>query len=212
MAENIVAFDLETIADPSVIPLLEPVEPDSRLKDPDKISADIAKKEKDQREKLGLDPLTNLICAFGWATPGESGCLMLKDEDSEADLLRQAWDLLAKYDHYITFNGMQFDIRTLRLHSLRHSIIPGVKFDMQRYRIGNQTDLRMILGDWNAMARGKLNFFLKLYFGEGKPEDIDGSMVQDYWDVGMHDLIAEYCEQDAKDTLRLYNHVRTYYL
>lgn len=46
---NPIAFDLETIADASVIPHLPPVDPDSRLKDPEKIKENIKEKKKNRK-------------------------------------------------------------------------------------------------------------------------------------------------------------------
>ena len=55
-------MDIETIADPSVIPFLPPVEAKGGLKDPVKIAADIEEKKQKQIETLGLDKTTCLIC------------------------------------------------------------------------------------------------------------------------------------------------------
>lgn len=52
MTQKIITFDLETIADKSIIPLLPPIEPDTRLKDPTKIKASIEKKEADRLAKI----------------------------------------------------------------------------------------------------------------------------------------------------------------
>lgn len=43
--KKVITFDLETIADKSVIPLLPPLEPDTRLKDPAKIKTSIEKRK-----------------------------------------------------------------------------------------------------------------------------------------------------------------------
>jgi len=212
MELNAVAFDFETIANPTVIPLLPPVEPRGNLKDPVKIEADIQQKKEKQIADLALDPWTSLICATGWCDGKESGVIMLEDEEKESDLINKTWDLLAQYNHYVTFNGVAFDVPMLNKHSLVNRIRCGIKINTKRYTIGNHTDLRMILGDWDKTAKGKLGFFLRLFFGTDKKEGIDGKLVQSYWDAGEHDDIAEYCKDDAEKTWRLYEHVSRYYM
>ena len=53
-----IAFDIETIADKSVLPFLPEIEPDSRLVNPVKIQANIEKKKAEQTktlESFGVD-------------------------------------------------------------------------------------------------------------------------------------------------------------
>jgi len=214
MTKNIrpVAFDLETIADQSIIEFLPEIEAKKNLKDEAKIQADISDKTAKRLNELGMDPLTNLICCFSWCDGSNIGSVVLKDEShaSEKELLLQAWDILAQYNFYATFNGISFDVRTLNLHSMRERIHPGKKIDTKKYQIGNHMDLRMVLGNWESFAKGKLDYYLKIFFGEGKMEGIDGSLVQHYWDVGLVDDIQKYCEKDAEETFRLYELVRDY--
>jgi predicted PolB exonuclease-like 3'-5' exonuclease len=47
---------------------------------------------------------------------------------------------------------------------------------------------------------------------EGKSEGLDGSMVQDYWNEGLHDEIGEYCVQDCKQTFQLFQKIVGYFL
>jgi len=49
-----------------------------------------------------------------------------------------------------------------------------------------------------------MDFFARKYLGHGKTEGIDGAMVQSYFDMGLHDEIAQYCEEDTRITYDLY--------
>ncbi|MDX9789042.1 MAG: ribonuclease H-like domain-containing protein [Desulfobacterales bacterium] len=215
MNAKYVCFDLETIADRSILHHLPAVQPKGNLKDPAKIKEDIAEKEKDRLAKLGLDPLTCMIAAFGWADfNGNSGHFLLKDETHEAELelVENAWELLSKYSRFVTFNGINFDVPVLMMRSMRRHVRPAVKIDTKRYYIGNHVDLRMVLNNWNNMGAGTFDTYSKILLGKGKQEGIDGSMVQDFWDVGMRDEIGQYGERDAVDTMQLYELVKQYYL
>ena len=70
----------------------------------------------------------------------------------------------------------------------------------------------MVLQDWNAFEAGKLGFFLDMFGLESKTEGIDGSMVQDYWNEGLHQDIGEYCLQDCKQTMALFEKIKRYFL
>ena len=212
MIENGIAFDLETIGNKSLIPMLPEVKPKGTLKDPVKIEADIADKKAKQIADLGLNPWTNIICAFGWCDGENAGHLILKDEESEKDLLYQIWDHLAKYSYFVTFNGIAFDVPVLNAHSLIHRIRTAVKINIKKYTIANHHDLRMILNNWDSHAHGTFDFFLKLFFGKGKAEGIDGSMVQEYWDAGRSAEIGENAERDGIDTAMLFDLVEKYYI
>jgi DNA polymerase elongation subunit (family B) len=217
--KKVIALDLESIADPAMFKILPEVKPKGTLKDPVKIAADIAQKRAAQISGMGLSPMTNMICCAGWYdSDGESGAVMLKEatDKAEKNLLIEFWDILGGYDHFVTFNGRAFDIRCMLLHGVSHGIRPSVNIDHGRYnRAGsNHTDLRPILAGDDKFAPGKLDFFCKKFIGEQpgehKPEDIDGALVQGYWDMGLKDEIKDYCvNYDCRLTYQLFEKVRT---
>lgn len=211
---NVVAFDLETIANMSVLKLLPPVEAKANLKDPEKIRLDIEQKEKDRLDKMGLNPHHNMICCFAWCNGKDSGTIMLEEESNEAerDLLIKAWKLLSNYSYFVTFNGIEFDVPTMNLHSFFLAIKPSVNISLRKYYIENHVDLRAVLGNWNSFAPGNFDYYLKRIFGIGKPDDIDGSMVQHYWNQGDKDKISKYGKLDAENTFKLYQYAKKYHL
>lgn len=209
--KKIIVIDLETIADPAMIPILPDVKPSATLKDPIKIEADIQAKKKKQIEDMGLSPLYNLICCAGYYdSEGNKGSITLEDETKEKDLLLDFWDVLSNYDHFVTFNGRGFDLKCMYLHGIGHGIMPSVNIDRGKYnRTGsNHTDLRGILAGEDAFATGKLDFFCKKFLGDHKTEGIDGALVQGYWDMGLKEDIAVYCEKDCELTMRLFEKVK----
>ncbi len=201
---NVIALDLETIPDKTMIPFLPEVKPNGSLKDEAKIAADIAKKKAKQLEEMGLNPLTNIICCAGWCDEEGTGHIILKDEQSEKGLLEEFWEKVSTYDHFVTFNGRNFDMRCILLHCMDHGVRPSTDIDTGRYNRGNHTDLRLILSGDNQFAAGKLDFYAQKFLKDKKTEGIDGKLVQEYWAIGAKGMIAEYCEQDCKLTYDLY--------
>jgi len=212
--QKTIAWDIETIADSSVIQLLPPIEPDSRLKDPKKIEANIKQKEIERNNKLGLDPATCRICCFGWHYDGRSFGIVLKDEtpESEKALLEDAWEVLAEGDHFVTFNGINFDVPVLLMRSLVNRVKPAVNISTRKYNITNHTDVRAILGNWNNFAKGNLDFYSRVLLGETPKTDFDGADVQTMFDLELYDDIKNYCMDDVKCTFKIYELVKQYYL
>ena len=209
-----VALDIETIADRSLMPMLPPVEAAGNLKDPEKIKADIEKKQEKQIVEMGLDPRWNLICCVGlYDGTSEPQAIVLQDESEagERALLEATWEALHRYELFVSFNGSEFDVPIINLHSLFRRVRPAVRISTRRYQIDNHVDVRAVLSGWEKFAPGNLDFYLQRVLGRSKPKQIGGSDVQHYWDVGMKDDIATYCMGDAKDTWDLYQAVKTYF-
>lgn len=209
-----VVFDLETIADPAAEEFLPPIVPAGNLKDPVKIKADIQEKRQKQLEMMGLDPMTNLICCASFLdlATQEKTSFLLNNEFTEADLLKKIWVQLHGYGRFVTFNGMAFDVPVLTIHSMVRRVPMSVKISQARYRIDNHVDIRMLFTNWDARARGNQGMWCQRMGLPGKPDAIDGSAVQHYWDCGMKDEIRKYCEDDVTQLAELYRLAQGYFL
>jgi predicted PolB exonuclease-like 3'-5' exonuclease len=215
MARSTIVFDLETIADPEAAAMLPPVEPDSRLKDPAKIVTNIQEKEEKRKTELGLNPATGRICCFGFWYDGKADYHLLDDNWSsgEQDLLKQIWELLNYFDHFVTFNGQSFDIPFLLFRSLKNRVRPAVKIDLARYRITNHTDVWAVLTNWNTYQSGSnLDLYSRILLGKSSKDEMTGADVQDYWDDGRKQEIANYCMGDCQATAEIYRLIQKYYL
>lgn len=232
---KVASFDLETIACKQSLKLLPPVEvkPHGSIKDPIKIEKDIAAKtkkaEEERTSKAGLNPATAKICCFGWATKKsktdntiikdssriiESNHLILKDEtpQSEKKLLQDAWEVLNEFDHYTTFNGYGFDVPVLLMRSAIHRVRPSVNISTKKYNIFNHTDSRMVFGGWDKFTKGKLPFYSQLLLSEKMNDEFTGEDVQMLWDMELYSDIFDHCEEDCRQTYKLYEIVASYYL
>ena len=215
MINKYIAFDFETIADRENLPEFDEQSVKvGNLKDPEKIKAKIAEAKADYYSKAGLNPHHNMICCFGFCDGNgpDSISLELESPAHEKALISEIWEKLSKYDRFITFNGIAFDVPVLKLHSLFHQVRPALTIDTKKYHIGNHLDIRAILGNWDQFAKGDLNYYADRLLGEKKTEDIDGKAVQDYWDMGLIEDIEKYCRKDAQLTWDLGQLVIEYYL
>lgn len=206
---KVVAIDLETIPNNEMVKFLPSIVQDTRLKDEDKIKADIEKKQEKQISEMGLNPMFNIICCAGFADENGTSHIMLEDEKSEKKLLELFWEKVSGYDYFTTFNGRNFDLRCILLHGMMHKIRPSIEIDSGKYNRGNHTDLRPILSGDGQYAKGKLELYANIFLGDRKSEGIDGALVQEYWAMGAKEIIAEYCEQDCALTYDLFKMAET---
>jgi hypothetical protein len=211
--KKIAAYDIETIGRPLSDEVINMLCKTGNLKDPDKIAA----KQAEFRGKLGIDPLTAMACCGGWyASEDDCGYVMLgadADATSEKAFLRDYWGKLSQFDILVGFNCFSFDSKILTLRSAVHEFEIPFRFDRRRYiKSGNHIDIRMVIQDWNTFEAGKLSFFLDMFGLDSKTEGIDGSMVQDYWNEGLHEDIGKYCLQDCRQTMALFNKIKRYFL
>lgn len=210
--KKICAYDIETIARPMKDKVFNEFCKTGHLKNPVKIAA----KQAEARAKLGANPLTAMSCCGGWyASDDDCGFVLLQDQSamSEEMFLREYLHKLNEYDILVGFNCFSFDSKILMLRASVLGMELPFRFDRKRYSsFGNHIDIRMVLQDWNTFEAGKLDFFLSMFGLEGKKEGLDGSLVQEFWNEGLHQEIGEYCLQDCKATLQLFEKIKHYFL
>lgn len=109
----------------------------------------------------------------------------------------------------VTFNGRGFDLPLLELAAFRYGINiggwldnqgPGYQQPRYRYNTDSHLDLYDILTNFGAVRlSGGLNLAASILGKPGKI-DIHGCMVQDLYDAGKTQAIADYCRCDVLDT------------
>jgi len=211
MGKTYAAYDIETIGRPLSDEVINTLCKTGNLKDPVKIAA----KQAAFRGKLGVDPLTAMSCCGGWyASEDDCGYVLMEDDEmAEPEFLKNYLAKLSEYDVLVGFNCFSFDSKILTIRAAVHELHIPFKFDRKRYSSsGNHIDIRMVIQDWNTFEAGKLDFFLSMFGLESKTKGIDGSMVQDYWNEGLHQDIGEYCLQDCRQTMKLFEKIRRYFL
>jgi len=195
-----VVLDIETCDLDNAADYLEPVQPDARLKDPEKIAADISAKTQARLEKLALDRNTGRIAALGWwtADSGDYCTCMCPDEQSEADNIERFWRA-ANHRTLIGFNVKSFDAPYLIQRS-RYLGIPHPVLDLGKYSQRGVIDLYLMLTfneglyDQGAMRR-TLKAFGKR-FGlpvddEHEGKDVPALVRAGDWDAVLSHLLAD---------------------
>jgi predicted PolB exonuclease-like 3'-5' exonuclease len=187
-------LDIETFGGDK--PPLEDITPDGRLKDPDKIAADIEKKQDDIWRKQALDSVKGIVLCVGLAVNDEPAiCIVGKSEEETLTLFDEE---LHKYSHprIIAHNGFEFDFLFLFHRGLKHGLPNLVnKFCGSGSSILVDTFKIMSGPAWKKYV--SLDNMSKLLGFDGKG-DIDGSMVHDMYLSGKVDQICDYCKSDVE--------------
>jgi predicted PolB exonuclease-like 3'-5' exonuclease len=128
-------------------------------------------------------------------------------EQTEGELIESFIDTIDRLSpKMVTFNGSSFDLPVLRYRSMIHGISAPALNDrayFHRYR-DDHVDLCDVLSSFSHGAKAKLDELSRIMGLNGKPDGIDGSMVDAYFQDGRIDEIADYCLADVVDTYRLW--------
>jgi predicted PolB exonuclease-like 3'-5' exonuclease len=190
MADFLLAWDIETV----------PQFPDQSLADPD-----------GSFPKL---PFHSIICigalaAFrtdsGWEI--EALAAQTAENQSEKQLIRSFVDFVGEHQpRMVTFNGHSFDLTVLRYRAMIHGIsAPGLHSRSYYHRFTeDHVDLCDVLSSFSYSGKAKLDEISRVMGLPGKPDGIDGSQVQAYYEAGRIDEIAEYCVSDVLNTYRIW--------
>jgi 3'-5' exonuclease len=106
----------------------------------------------------------------------------------------------------VSYNGGAFDLPVLRYLAMIHEVFaPGLhnRAYYHRYTDDN-VDLCDVLSSFNFGAKVKLDELSRIMGLPGKPDGIDGSQVETYFNAGRIQEIADYCKSDVINTYRLW--------
>lgn len=186
--------------------------------------ADTDEKREAEIQKLALTPLTGLIITVAMLNPDTmSGKIYYqanKREQSysndgkieyisgdEKDVLRGFWEVIQRYDRFITFNGRTFDCPFIMLRSAILGVVPTRNLMPYRYDTKEHCDLLDQLTFYGATRKFNLDFYCKaLGIKSPKSEGITGLDLGPLYSEGKYKQIADYCMGDVIATAELFRH------
>lgn len=190
----------------------------------------------DLKNGMGFSPLTGQIVAIGirdverskgavyfQASPKgketsfeEGDCKF--EVMSEKEMLRKFWEVIEKYDTFVTFNGRAFDVPFLMVRSAIHGIRPSKNLLANRYLNYHPSNARHIdlidqLTFYGAMRkRGSLHLWCRAFGIESpKAQGVDGDDVRMLYAHGKSADIARYNARDLIATSELYKRYVDYF-
>jgi DNA polymerase elongation subunit (family B) len=205
-----IIVDIETVGLSNAADYLEPPTPDSRLKDPDKIAADLLAKTEARNQKYGLDWNVGRIVAIGyWTETGGLVTRTCRTEDAESFDLPEFWKV-ARNRTIITFNGRNFDLPFMAQRS-RYLGIPHPTLDLRPYEGGRgNIDLWLELTfgrKETPCMRTTLGAFCKR-FGISHDDSISGKDIGALVAAGEWDKVESHVKSDVLATVALARRLR----
>jgi hypothetical protein len=182
---------------------------------------------KELKEGMGLSPLTGSLVAIGvYDTATEKGAVYFSAPDtvmpereeegityaamSEKEMLEHFWNVAARCDEFVSFNGRSFDAPFLAIRSMVHHVVPTKDLLTNRYltlqRGCAHVDLMDQLTFYGAARfRKSLHLFCRaLGIASPKAGGTTGDDVAALYREGKYLAIARYNAGDLIATAALY--------
>lgn len=199
-------LDLETAVNPKALDWLEPVKPDSRLRDPEKIAESIAEKTAKRNDELALDWDCCRIVAIGWADVGggDPWCECCSTEDEERNALTYFWKTYRERDtKLVTFNGLKFDLPVLLTRSIDLEV-PHPEINLDRFRSKDVDVWQWLTRNGARQYPHSLAFYAKKY-GFTTLDKVNGADIGKLVEAGEWEAIRCHCLSDVGLTHSLAN-------
>ena len=199
---NILAIDIETMPNPDMISKLPEVLADSRLKDKEKIKADIEKKKAEQIEKMALSPLYGKIACIGYY--GDE--IQKVDILEEPKMLKILMSLIRNdEDIFFTWNGNNFDLDFI----IKRGIILGVDGynikTLENIKSRRRENFIDLMEKWCGYGKfAKLNEVASILLDGECKEELDVKQIPELMKTTTgKELIRRYCLRDCELTYKL---------
>lgn len=185
--------------------------------------ADTDDKVEEVKKNLNLHPLTaQILCVALYNPDSQKGKVFYQSDKteeyysadgrcqfisgSEHDILNHFWQIIPKYEQFITFNGRGFDCPFLLLRSAMLGIRTTRNLMPYRYDAEIHCDLLEQMTFYQTTRRFSLDFYCKAFGIESpKAKGITGLDMRALFEGKRYRDIAEYCYGDVLATTQLYN-------
>lgn len=132
---------------------------------------------------------------------------------SEKEMLSEFWEKVAKFDHFVSFNGRAFDGPFLSVRSATHGLLPSKNLSGYRYSVESHIDLLEVLTFYGTVSRDQWPSLHSACVAFGIPspksEEMHGYAVGDAYREGRLAEVAEYCRRDVEATAALFKRLET---
>ena len=191
-------FDIETIPSPDE-------HKETHLEILKKKSTNNGKTDTEIHENTSFEGTFGRICAIAVIKENEKGTI-LKDvfSGNEKELLTKFCEAAKDANRFIGHNIWAFDLPFIYKRSIINGVKPRTDISFARYRNYPIYDTMMEWELWNMMKSQKLDTLAKILNLPTSKDEMDGSMVWDYYQQGKIAEICKYCMKDVELTRQVY--------
>lgn len=213
---RIYCIDIETYGKPEGMIrdyLIDHIKPDARLKDPQKVEADVKAKAAAIDEKAALSPTTGRIVCVGIkrvdGLDEETTTHIARTPEEEATMLMGVAEILSHGSGgpdetgrsqpftpfaLVTFNGQSFDLPFLAARTA----VAGVKFQWPHPRGRTHCDLFRVLGEHGSLEEWAIALL-------GRRKKSLGCEIKDLVEREEWEVIRQHCADDVELTAEIYS-------
>lgn len=144
------------------------------------------------------------ICSIGLIKEGPKGIIQKEVlSGDEKQMLEEFWKAGQGVWRFVGHNIWAFDLPFIYKRSIIHGVRP-IMLPFARYRNVPIYDTMMEWELWNMQNRQKLDTLAKVLGFPTSKDEMDGSMVADYFKQGRIEEINKYCMKDVELTRKIY--------
>jgi hypothetical protein len=144
------------------------------------------------------------ICCIGIIKEDENSIIQKEVFfGEEKEILTKFWGAAAGVHRYVGHNIWAFDLPFIYKRSLINGVKP-IALNFARYRNIPIFDTMMEWELWNMMKAQKLDTLAHVFGLPTSKDEMDGSMVAEYFKQGRIEEIKKYCMKDVELTRKVY--------
>jgi predicted PolB exonuclease-like 3'-5' exonuclease len=144
------------------------------------------------------------ICCIAIIKEGPEGVIQQETfSGDEKEMLEKFWEAGKGVDRFVGHNIWEFDLPFIYKRSIINGVRP-IRLNLARYRDLPIYDTMLQWEMWNMQKKQKLDTLAKIFNLPTSKDEMDGSMVYDYFKQGRLDDICRYCMKDVVLTRSVY--------
>lgn len=157
--------------------------------------------------KTGLEGTFGRICCIGYIK--EDNREVIKKgvlSGSEKGMLQRFWDIASDVERFVGHNIWSFDLPFIYKRSLISGVKPRTDISFARYRNTPIYDTMCEWELWNLDKdrKQKLDTLAKVFNLPSSKDEMDGSIIWQYFQEGKIEDICRYCMKDVELTRQVY--------
>jgi len=155
---------------------------------------------------MSFDGAFGRICCIGYIKEDERGIIEEKSLiGSEKEMLQQFWKAANNVERFVGHNIYEFDMPFIYKRSRINGVFPRMDLSFARYRSTPFFDTMKEWDLWGDPRKTvKLDTLAKIFDLKSSKDEMDGSMVWQYYQDGRIEEISKYCMKDVILTRQVY--------
>ena len=156
-------------------------------------------------EETSFEGTFGRVCCIGIIKEGDNGIIQKEVlKGTEKEILMKFWQAAAGVHRFIGHNIWGFDLPFIYKRSIINGVRPRLDISFARYRNMPIYDTQQEWELWGFGHAQKLDTLAHVLGLPSSKDEMDGSMVWEYYQKGKLEDIYKYCMKDVELTRKVY--------